>query len=328
MNTTRRFFIAGVFGLFSALFAPASAEAQLFGGGARQSSAYDASAWVVSDAASGVVLDSANATRKMQVGSITKIATAMVLLDWVTAKGEDLGQLATVPGTISVLNSPNSIGLQLGDRISLREALYAAMMQSDNQAAETIAVHVGRKLGGGENDRAASDFFVSQMNALARKLGMRSTRFLNAHGLDDLEDKLPYSTAGDIALLANYAVGHSGFTFYTSQKDRKISWVTATGESSGAQLRSTNELLGGIIDGMKTGTTRKAGQCVVISAAKRPDNKVVGEQQIITPRRLTVVVLDSATRFDTARSLLEHGWVLLDDWAAAGRPLKGWRSRR
>ena len=327
MNITRLFLVVGVFGVMAGFFAPATAEAQLFSGGSRQPSAFNAGAWVVSDAASGVVLDSANASRRVQVGSITKIATAMVLLDWAATKSGDLGQLATVPATISVLNSPNSIGLQLGDRISLREALYAAMMQSDNQAAETIAVHVGKQLGGGDNDRAAGDFFVSQMNALARNLGMRNTRFLNAHGLDDLEDKLPYSTAGDVALLANYAVGHSGFTFYTSQKNRKISWTTATGELTGAQLETTNEALGGIIDGIKTGTTRKAGQCVVLTAAQRPENRTVDGQQFITPRRLTVVVLDSPTRFETGRAIIEHGWKQMNEWALAGRPLKGWKAK-
>lgn len=330
MHITRRTFAIGLLGLFSGLFAPPLVEAQIFGGGGerRGGPGFDATAWVISDAATGVVLDSSNATKRLQVGSITKIATAMVVLDWASARGEDLGQIATVPGTISLLNSPNSIGLQMGDRISLREALYAALMQSDNQAAETIAVHVGQKLGGGGTERAASDYFVSQMNALARKLGMRSTQFLNAHGLDDLESKLPYSTAGDIALLANYAVGHSGFSFYTSQKTRKVSWTTSTGEPSGAQLQNTNELLGGIIDGMKTGTTRKAGACVVITAAQRPENRQVGDQQIITPRRLTVVVLDAPRRFETARSLLDYGWKQLNEWAAAGRPAKGWRPRR
>ena len=132
MHFTRRLFAAAVLGIFTGLFTPTSAEAQIFGGSNRRSSAYDASAWVVSDAATGFVLDSSNATRKLQVGSITKIATAMVLLDWASSKGEDLGQLATVPATTSLLQSPNSIGLQLGDRISLREALYAALMQSDN----------------------------------------------------------------------------------------------------------------------------------------------------------------------------------------------------
>jgi serine-type D-Ala-D-Ala carboxypeptidase (penicillin-binding protein 5/6) len=329
MSITRRIFTVGFLGLVSGLLSPISTEAQFFGGGERrQGPAFDAQAWVVSDAASGVVLDSVNATKRLQVGSITKIATAMVVLDWAAARGEDLGQLATVPGTITLLNSPNSVGLQVGDRISLREALYASLMQSDNQAAETIAAHVGEKLGGGNNEKASVDFFVAQMNALARKLGMRSTRFLNAHGLDDLEDKLPYSTAGDIALLANYAVGHSGFSFYTSQKSRKISWTTSTGETTGAQLTNTNEMLGGIIDGMKTGTTRRAGACVVITAAQRPENRQVGDQQIITPRRLTVVVLDSPSRFETARSLLDYGWKQLNDWAAAGRPAKGWRPRR
>ena len=329
MHISRRIFAIGLFGLFSGLFAPLQVEAQLFGGGGERRSGprFEATAWVISDATTGVVLDSSNASKKLQIGSITKIATAMVVLDWAAARGEDLGQLATVPGTVSLLNSPNSIGLQMGDRISLREALYAALMQSDNQAAETIAVHVGQKLGGGGDERASGDFFVSQMNALARKLGMRTTRFLNAHGLDDLEDKLPYSTAGDIALLANYAVGHSGFSFYTSQKTRKVSWTTSTGELAGAQIQNTNEMLGGIIDGMKTGTTRRAGACVVITAAQRPENRQNGDQQVITPRRLTVVVLDAPRRFETANSLLDYGWKQLNDWAAAGRPTKGWRPR-
>jgi serine-type D-Ala-D-Ala carboxypeptidase (penicillin-binding protein 5/6) len=198
-------------------------------------------------------------------------------------------------------------------------------MQSDNQAAETIAVHVGSRLRGG-SEREAADYFVAQMNALARKLGMRNTQFLNAHGLDDLERKLPHSTAGDVALLANYAIGHAGFTFYTSQRERRITWTTASGEQTGATLKNTNELLGTAgVDGVKTGTTRKAGPCVVISATRRPENRQEGDQQIITPRRLTIVVLDSASRFEVARQLIEQGWALQDAWAAAGRPMKGWR---
>jgi D-alanyl-D-alanine carboxypeptidase (penicillin-binding protein 5/6) len=251
----------------------------------------------------------------------------MVVLDWAAATGADLGQLATVPGTITTLASPNSIGLQPGDQITLREALYAALMQSDNQAAETIAVHVGRELGGGATDRDSSSFFTAQLNALARKLGMRETRFLNAHGLDDLESKAPYSTAADVAKLTNYALGHSGFIFYTSQKERRITWRTAAAEPTSFVLQNTNELLGqDSIDGVKTGNTRKAGPCVVLSAAQRPESKLVGEQHMITPRRLTVVVLGSANRFDVGRALVARGWSLIDQWTAAGRPTKGWKA--
>jgi D-alanyl-D-alanine carboxypeptidase (penicillin-binding protein 5/6) len=306
---------------------PAGASAQIRAESIPQEHApVQAAAWVVADATTGFVLDSSDARRQVQIGSITKIATASVVLDWARARGEDLGQPATVPGTVLTLNSPNSIGLKPGDRISLRDALYAALMQSDNEAAETIAVHVGGKLQGGRTERENADYFVAQMNALARKLGLRNTRFLNAHGLDDLEKKLPYSTAADVALLANYALGQPGFLFYTSQKERRISWTAATGESSGYQLHNTNELLGNAgIDGVKTGTTRRAGACVVVSAARAPESRQVGEQHIITPRRLTVVVLASPSRFESARALLDRGWTLLADWSRAGRPMKGWR---
>ena len=285
-----------------------------------------AAAWVIADSTTGFVLDSSNAKRELQIGSITKIAMAMVVLDWAKARGEDISQFATVPETVSALNSPNSIGLHAGDSITLRDALYAALLQSDNEAAETLAAHVGRQLGAGKSDRDAVVFFVAQMNALARKLGMKNTRFLNSHGLDDLEKKLPYSTAGDVALLTNYAVSQTGFFFYTSQRERKISWKAATGETQSYLLKNTNELLGTDgIDGVKTGTTRKAGACVVISAAKPPDSRQVGEQHIIVPRRLTIVVLGAPSRFALGRSLLARGWSLLDQWAQAGRPMKGWR---
>jgi D-alanyl-D-alanine carboxypeptidase len=322
----RPLIVLGHFTLFALFAVPDPALAQFRAAAPEEEGNLSAAAWVIADSTSGFVLDSFNAKREMQIGSITKIATAMVVLDWAKAHGQDMSQLATVPGLVTALNSPNSIGLSPGDSISLRDALYAALLQSDNEAAETLAVHVGRQLGRGRSDREAADFFVAQMNALARKLGMRNTRFLNPHGLDDLERKLPYSTAGDVALLTNYAVGQTGFAFYTSQKERKISWNTATGESPAYLLKNTNELLGSDgVDGVKTGTTRRAGACVVISSAKPPDSRQVGDQHIIVPRRLTIVVLGAPSRFNVARSLLSRGWALLDQWAQAGRPMKGWK---
>ncbi len=314
-----------IFRALCVLFLALPAHSQLIGG-SRGAGGNDPKAWVIADANTGVVLESSNASRGMQIGSITTIATAMVVLDWAAGRAENLNQVATVPASISALTSPNSVGLAAGDQISLRDALYAALMQSDNEAAETLAVHVGRKLGGGASDRDASDFFVAQMNALARKLGMRDTRFLNAHGLDDLEQKLPSSTAADVAKLTNYALGHSGFTFYTSQRERRITWKTSFGDTSNYVVRNTNEALGQAgIDGVKTGNTRRSGPCVVVSAAQRPESKQVGEEFFITPRRLTVVVLGCDTRFDTAKALIARGWRLHDEWTAAGRPIKGWK---
>ncbi len=288
-----------------------------------ENSRAETAAYIISDNASGFALESSGADKKLQVGSLTKIATAMVVLDWADAKGSDLGQLATVPESAQAL-STNGLDLRPGDRCSLRDLLYAALMQSDNRAAQTLADHVGRALGGGGREISAVDNFVAQMNALARRLNMTHTRFLNAHGLDNMESSLPYSTARDMAALTRYAMSRSAFRFYVSQKERRISTQSPTGEQSQYMLNNTNELLGtNSIDGVKTGTTRKAGPCVIISAARAPESRQEGDNHIITPRRLNIVVLGDQDRFGIATRLLGQGWQRYDSWAAAGRPMKG-----
>ena len=284
-----------------------------------------AASWVVADSATGFILDSSNPAKKLQIGSLTKIATAMVVLDWVDAEHRDINEFASVPNSASGLNAVQSVGLTVGDRVTLRDLLYAALMQSDNQAAETLAVHVGSTLGRGDPAEA----FVAQMNALARRLGMMRTRFLNPHGLDGIERSDPYSTAEDLVKLVAYAMDSSAFRFYVSQKERKITIQTALGETTQYLLRNTNELLGvNSIDGVKTGTTRKAGGCVAISAARPPESRQDGDKHIITPRRLNVIVLGSSDRFGIANGLLKRGWERYDAWAAAGRPMKGWKAAR
>ena len=284
-----------------------------------------AAAWVVADSATGFILDSSNPAKKLQIGSLTKIATAMVVLDWVDAEHRDINEFASVPNSAAGLGAVQGVGLSTGDRVTLRDLLYAALMQSDNQAAETLAVHVGATLGQG----AAEESFVAQMNALARRLGMLRTRFLNPHGLDGIERSDPYSTAEDVAKLVAYAMDSSAFRFYVSQKERKITIETALGETTNYLLRNTNELLGvNSIDGVKTGTTRKAGGCVAISAARPPESRQEGDRHIITPRRLNVVVLGTGDRFGIASGLLQRGWQRYDAWAAAGRPMKGWKAAR
>jgi D-alanyl-D-alanine carboxypeptidase (penicillin-binding protein 5/6) len=164
------------------------------------------------------------------------------------------------------------------------------------------------------------------MNALADKLGMTRTRFLNPHG-GDAEKNPPYSTAEDLIKLTRYAEARAAFRFYVSQKEKKIAIAHETGEPSAYLLRNTNELVGtDSIDGVKTGTTNRSGACVIISAARPPESKQEGEKVFITPRRIDVVVLNAPDRFAVARSLLAKGWQLQDRWAAEGRPAK-WKSR-
>lgn len=291
--------------------------------GAATARAQETAAYTIMDSTSGHVLDARNPNQKLQVGSLTKIATAMVALDWTEMTKRDIGELITIPSAAFTTDGANPISFQPGDRVTMRDLLYAALLQSDNIAAWTIADSIGRTLEGSAPDMSAADRFVAQMNALARRLRMERTLFLNPSGLDSIERKLPYSTANDMARLAAYAMSKSAFRFYVSQKSRKIAILHADGTQTDYMLENTNELLGTDgIDGVKTGKTRRAGECLIVSAAKQPESKKEGEAVLITPRRIIVVVLGSMQRFQVTADLLNRGWAMYEQWAAAGRPVK------
>ncbi len=280
-----------------------------------------AEAYIVIDHHSGHVLKEFNSNKKLQVASLTKIATAAVVLDWAGSTGQNLEQLATVPAFRPELAGGQGIQWAPGDRATLKELLYATLLQSDNIAAETLASHVGRLLSGGNDPELHSISFVAQMNALARKLDMPNTRFLNPHGLETLERKLPYSSAEDIAKLSAYAMSNPGFLFIVSQRERRITVQRGDGSKSQYKLLNTNQLIGkNSIDGLKTGTTKRAGECLAISAARSPEVRKEGDNFYVTPRRLEVVVLGSSNRFNEAQELLQEGWAEHESWLAAGRP--------
>ncbi len=90
-----------------------------------------------------VTLQESKSKDKRQIGSLTKIATAMVVLDWAEHKGGDLNQFVTIPQAAFVGTLENNIGFQPGDDIALRDLLYAALVQSDNIAAYTLGSYIG-----------------------------------------------------------------------------------------------------------------------------------------------------------------------------------------
>lgn len=278
------------------------------------------SSWIIVDDNTGHVLAASGQNEKRQIASLTKIAAAMVVIDWAEATGASLAEVVTVPPGAASVGGVNPCGLQPGDRVSLRDLLYSAMMSSDNHAAYTLAWNVGSRL---SNDQGLSpvDNFTAQMNALARKLGMRRTLFLNPHGLDGMSPS-PHSTAADLARLTRYAYSHGSFNFYVSQPTREISITGADGTARGFLLRNTNELLGRDgIEGVKTGRTRMAGDCIVLAADRPPEAVERDGQKIAVPRRIIVVLLGSAERFGEGLALIQRGWSLHENWSAQGRPV-------
>jgi D-alanyl-D-alanine carboxypeptidase (penicillin-binding protein 5/6) len=287
-------------------------------------SAFAAQAYIIVDSQTGFVLQEHESKQKRQIGSLTKIATAMVVLDWAEQKGGDLNQTVVIPPSAFVGTLENNIGFQPGDEIALRDLLYAALVQSDNVAAYTLGSYVGSIIQGpapaGQKSKlSAVDVFVTQMNALAKQLKMERTRFVNPHGVDQDMKPLPYSTAEDLARLTRYALNKASFRFYISQKERQISFHHG-GKERRYSLRNTNELLGTQgIDGVKTGRTARAGECLVLSAGRESEVVKQGQGVSIFPRHIIVVLLGSSSRFAEGAQLVGQGWQLYDQWAAAGR---------
>jgi len=280
-----------------------------------------AQSYIVVDNQTGLILTSKNANEKLQVASLTKVATATVVLDWAQLNKADLSQMAVVSAQAMRAGGINPVGLQEGDTLSLRDLLYTALMASDNVAATALAQHVGARLPNAEGLEPVSNF-VSHMNALAHTLGMKRTLFLNPSGSDSVEGALPYSTASDMARLTRYAYSEADFPFFVSQKSR-IVHVFRSGADMPFELRNTNELLDQEgIDGVKTGRTGRAGDCLILSSERRPEVQRQGETVFVTPRRIVIVLLGSRDRFGEGIALARQGWGLYDQWMAEGRQIK------
>ncbi len=284
-------------------------------------SAQAARAFIVIDSKTGHILQEDNSRKKLQVGSLTKVAMAMVVLDWAEKQGGDLAQVATIPPEALVGTGENLIGLQPGDTVTLRDLLYAALVQSDGVSSYTLAAYVGERLQSLVPSAGSPvTTFVSQMNALAKSLQMERTRFSNPDGQDANARPMPYSTAADMARLSRYAMSKAAFRFYVSQKERQISFKSGEKQRD-YKLRNTNELLGQDgVEGVKTGRTARAGDCLILSAQREAEVIQRGPSSAtITPRHIIIVLLGSSDRFGEGRGLLTQGWQLYDQWAAAGR---------
>ncbi len=279
---------------------------------------------MVMEAYSGKVLVASNASEKRPVASLNKIATGVVAVDWAAAAGKDIAtHMITVPQTVTLVGGPNPLNLQPGDRLTLRDALYAALLASDNLAALAVADHVGREI---LNSRGKSGEpvveFVAEMNRLAKAVGMARTRFANPHGLERQGAKA-FSTAADIARLSTYAMRRNAFGFIVRQPERNISVHGAAGKR-GFRIRNTNELIGetGVL-GIKTGTTAAAGACLAVCMERQPLVRTRPDgTKGATPRRLIVVILNSPDRFNRARQLIRQGWAVYDPWLDSGAPVQ------
>jgi len=207
---------------------------------------------VLIDYETGRVLWEKNSESPLAMASTTKIMTAITaieqgnLSDTVTASQ----RAASAP--------PTKMKLTKGEKISLKNLLYALMMQSSNDAAVAIAEHIG---GNVEN-------FCSEMTKKAKELGAKNTVFETPNGLDSGDH---HSTAYDMALLARYALKNDTFREIITTRE-----ITFKSDKKAYSIINKNRLLSEFsgANGVKTGFTGKAGHCFV-GSAKQGDLQLI-----------------------------------------------------
>jgi D-alanyl-D-alanine carboxypeptidase (penicillin-binding protein 5/6) len=232
---------------------------------------------IVLDEASGQVLFEADPYREMPPASLTKIATAILVL----REGNlDRETISDVDGYL--MRGSTTMGLYAGDRLTRRDLLYGLMLQSGNDAALVL----GRSIAG------TDEAFVARMNELVRSLGLKHTSFANPHGLG----RVGYSSAYDLAILARYAMQYPDFR----QAVSSITWEV-TGSRNYA-VHNINSFLFNYdgADGVKTGYTNGAGRTIVASATR-------------DGHRLYAVLLNDQALYTDAIKLLDwafenHKW--------------------
>jgi D-alanyl-D-alanine carboxypeptidase (penicillin-binding protein 5/6) len=223
---------------------------------------------------SGRVLYEHDAGKRMSPASLTKIMSALVILE----RGQ-LDDLVTISPNAARAHKTH-LRVKAGQVFRLEDLLKAMLIMSANDACLAAVEHVG-------GDEAQ---FVTLMNAKAEALGLADTHFSNGCGFDNPDH---YSTAEDLARLSVTALDQPTFRQLV-REERAI--ITPVNGHHAYILHTTNKLLGRIpgVEGIKTGFTSKAGRCLIAKVSQNGND-------------LLLVILNSKRRWNTATNLIAYG---------------------
>lgn len=234
-----------------------------------------ARAAILMDASTGTVLFGKNEHQRRDPASTTKVMTAILALE--LGRPDDI---VTVSSR-AAWTQGSSLNLRPGDRLTLFELIKGMMLESGNDGSVAIAEHIA----------GTSSRFAEMMTVRARQLGAHNTSFRNPHGLTAVNH---YSTAYDLALITRHAMSYPEFRAIAST----TSDIMRYEDGRVQPITNTNRLLWSFpgADGVKTGTTAAAGQCLIASATR-------------DSWQLIAVVLASGSRWYDAQRLLEYGFT-------------------
>jgi D-alanyl-D-alanine carboxypeptidase (penicillin-binding protein 5/6) len=240
-------------------------------------------AWMVGDLSSGQVLIAEKPDERVEPASLTKLMTAYVVFQALRDRKISLEQQVSV--SERAWRAPGSrMFIQPRRPVSVEELIRGMVVQSGNDACIALAEAVA----------GAEEAFVQRMNREAARLGLKSTRFMNATGLPDPQH---YSTAQDLYLLAAALIRDfpKEYASYYSQKEFRYNNIAQPNRNRLLWLDPS-------VDGVKTGHTETAGYCLIASSNRNG-------------RRLLSVLLGStseATRAQESQKLLNWGFQFFD----------------
>jgi D-alanyl-D-alanine carboxypeptidase (penicillin-binding protein 5/6) len=223
---------------------------------------------LVIDAETGKTLIDENSTLKAYPASVIKMMVLLVVLEQIEKGALDLSDMVQVTPEAARMGG-SQVYLDPKEQFPVEDLLYALMIQSANDAAVALAIHVS----------GSKESFVVLMNERAAALGMNDTRFHSVHGLPPSKGQLvDTTTAKDLSILAMKLANKKETFKYTSTKERAF----RNGEFI---MRTHNHLLKNIAgcDGFRTGYFKAAGFSIVATAKRKGV-------------RLIVVVLGSKDR--------------------------------
>lgn len=210
---------------------------------------------------SGKLLYGEGCDERIAPASLTKLLTASVALKYI-----DSDRVFTVGTELELVHPNSSLCLIAGGhRLRLYDLIAGMLMVSGNDAAYTVAVSTAKEVSGDDamTDGEAVEFFCGLMNDFAQSLGMNDSHFTSPDGFDSEEQ---YTTLSDLLLLAKYAWSVPEIREITSTAQRytvfesgeNITWI-----NSNRLLNSDDKFYCQYARGMKTGTTVKAGNCLI-----------------------------------------------------------------
>lgn len=271
-------------------------------------------ALIVTDAATGKVLEEQNAHERRGPASITKLMVALIVMEKL-ARGE-----IKLEDKIRVTKEASKIGgsqvfLAEGEEFTLEEMIRAMMIASANDAAYAISEHIA----------GSSPEFVALMNERAKALGMKDTEFHTVHGLPPGKDqKEDLTSAYDLAILGRELLKHPKLLEWTATK-------SAGFREGKFGLNNTNKLLTKMpeVDGLKTGFYRACGFNIVATAKKGELRFIVVVMGSPTGKIRDTVAMEKLRKYFaeyTVQPLVKKGEqvdkdVILDD--GKFRKLKG-----